>query len=555
MPTLLDHLGRPIRTSRLRKQQGGATLTGARKPFYETIASGLTPDRLSTILKEAARGRAQEYLSLAVEMESRDSRYLAALTQRKSLITELPVTVAPASDDARDVAIADEVRAIVEDTDFAMLLFDLLDGLGKGFSLVQTIWDSSERQWWPERFEHADPRHFQTDSLGRTFRLREHGVPEGVELTPWQWIEHRPRLMSAHPLVAGLARPVSVLHLFKGMALRDWLIYAEVFGMPVRIGRYTQGALEDDIETLRDAVRGIGVDASAVLPDGMDIEFQGAMGGGNADLYEKLARWCDEQTAQAVLSQTMTTQDGSSRSQAEVMERMLRTITRRDVLMLKRTIARDLVKPYVDLNHGQQQSYPVVGILVEDPEDPNLWHKAAQEWAKLGLPVVERAVNERLSLPEAEEEDTVLRVRGGGESGGGGPDGGPRGEGEGEEESAGGSEQNTALARSAARLMVRVEAGETLTVDQWRLVDMHAAQRGDAIDDLVDGTLGNGGWREVAKPIVDPVVQLASRAESYEDFRVKLAELSRLIDVTPAQQDLALQAFRARGMGDATDKV
>ena len=40
------------------------------------------------------------------------------------------------------------------------------------------------------------------------------------------------------------------MYLFKNYAVKDWVAFAEVFGMPLRIGKYEPGATKADREAL-----------------------------------------------------------------------------------------------------------------------------------------------------------------------------------------------------------------------------------------------------------------------------------------------------------------
>jgi phage gp29-like protein len=47
------------------------------------------------------------------------------------------------------------------------------------------------------------------------------------------------------------------MYLFKNYALKDWMGFAEVFGMPLRVGKYEPGASRADRESLIQAVRSL----------------------------------------------------------------------------------------------------------------------------------------------------------------------------------------------------------------------------------------------------------------------------------------------------------
>ena len=417
---LLGPDGRPVRRRALTREAGRPTMTGVRQLWRgESIASGLTPQRLAALLRAAAEGSQRDYLTLAEEMEERDPHYAAVLGVRKRAVSGLEPAVEAASDDAADVELADAVRELVRRADFSALLEDCLDALGKGFSAVEIVWDRSAKPgsagvppaWRPARYEWRDPRFFVFDREdGRTLRLLDEADSlRGVPLQPCKWIVHLPRLKSGLPARGGLARLVALAYMVKAYALTDWMAFAEVFGMPLRLGRYGPGATETDIGELLRAVSHLGTDAAAVLPDSMQIEFTEAGNRtGGADLFERLAVYLDKQVSKAVLGQTMTADDGSSRAQAEVHDAVRGDILRSDARQLANTLNRDLVRPFIDLNYGPREKYPRLLLPVNEPEDIKALTAALEKLTPLGLRVEASVIRDKLGLPDPAEGAELL---------------------------------------------------------------------------------------------------------------------------------------------------
>ncbi|MDQ9547252.1 phage portal protein family protein, partial [Serratia marcescens] len=75
-----------------------------------------------------------DYFILAEEMEERDLHYSSVLRTRKLTVASIEPTVEAASDDTHDIELADAVRVMIERPQIPELMFDLLDGLGKGLA-------------------------------------------------------------------------------------------------------------------------------------------------------------------------------------------------------------------------------------------------------------------------------------------------------------------------------------------------------------------------------------------------------------------------------------
>ena len=82
-------------------------------------------------------------------MEEKDLHYLSVLGTRRRQVSQLNVTVEPADDSAEAERDAELVRSYISRDELADELFDLLDAVGKGFSVSEIVWEQSERQWMP----------------------------------------------------------------------------------------------------------------------------------------------------------------------------------------------------------------------------------------------------------------------------------------------------------------------------------------------------------------------------------------------------------------------
>ena len=143
------------------------------------------------------------------------------------------------------------------------------------------------------------------------------------------------------------------MYLFKNYTLKDWVAFCEVYGMPLRLGKYQPGASEDDKRALMQALAQIGADAAGIFPDGTTIEFVNTEKASSTDLYERLARYCDEQVSKAILGQTLTSDSGGgSYAQSKTHNDVRHDLTVADCKALAATLRRDLIRPLVLFNFG-----------------------------------------------------------------------------------------------------------------------------------------------------------------------------------------------------------
>lgn len=521
--TLYDAYNRPVQKNVLAQEVARPSLTGVRSLWnYSYVTGGLTPQRLAALLKNAAEGDADAYLTLAEEMEEKDLHYASVLGTRKRAVARLPLVVEAASDDPADVALADEVRALFKRRGSKGMIEECLDALGKGYSVVEIMWNKSKQPWQPGRYEWRDPRFFQFDRVTlRELRLKdESDHMNGLPLPAYKFIVHTPRLKTGIPIRGGLARLAAWTYCFKNFAVKDWVAFCEVFGMPLRVGKYRPGETEDNIAILKSAVANLGSDAAAVVPEGMLIEFiESAKSTGGESLFERIADWFDKQLSKGILGQTMTADDGSSQSQATVHNEVREDIRDADAEQLAETLERDLVIPYIDLNHGPQENYPTLCLREPDQTDIPVITEALAKLVPLGLRVETSQVLDKLGFSDPAKDAVCL-----------GDKPVPPG--------------NRAAATNRATALNAEQAAQFTPVQQ-------------SIETLKDAAVGQAG--PAMAGMLAQVADIIQGAASYDEALARLATAYAAMDETDLAELLAQACFSAQVAGridaQATDGV
>lgn len=135
----------------------------------------------------------------------------------------------------------------------------------------------------------------------------------------------------------GLLKIAAPDFIIKKNAKMNWAEYTEIFGMPVRVGT-TASRNQGDIDRMAENLKKMGAAAYGVFQQGEDIKFIESTKGDAYNVYDKLIERSNSELSKLIIRQTMTIEDGSSRSQGEVHERMLETLKEADKRMLKFTV-------------------------------------------------------------------------------------------------------------------------------------------------------------------------------------------------------------------------
>lgn len=529
MSQLLGPDGRPIRSQTLTQPQAEPLVGGIRSPWHEPIASGLTPARLAAILRAAAEGEMRDFLIVAEEMEEREPHYFSVLSTRKRALTELVPIITAATEEAHDVEIADAVRELVEDPRFTLMIGDLTDALGKGYSVVEILWQHTSSRWDIADYKWRDPTFFTFDRhTGSELRLASSSA-EGEPLAPYTFITHFPRLKSGLPGRGGLARLALWSFMLKSYTLKDWMAFLEVYGMPFRIGKYGPGATNEEKAALLRAVRDIAGDAAAMMPESMSVEFHETKASTGSNAFESKARYIDEQLSKIVLGQTTTT-DAISGGHAVSKEHneVRHDILRSDSRVLAATIQRDVIEPFVAFNFGPQENYPRLSYPVEEAEDLKALMENTERYVRLGGKVSSSEVRDKLGWSDPAEDDELLAA--------------PRAGAE-----APPVEPPPAPATARALHPVCPGCGQ-------RHAPALAAQVAPADDELVSILVETfGDWVAITDPLFEPMREALEGATSYAELRAAMLEAVTRMDRSALADAIARATAKARGLGDVED--
>lgn len=404
---LVDAFGREIKPARPVLQpvlQEVGQWPGAGFPTYPS--RGLTPEALSSIFMEADQGNVTRQSELYMEMEEKDAHLGAVLATRKLAVSGLDWMVAPASEGSGDREVAEFVTdALNGIPNWDDAVMDMLDAVGKGFSVIELIWELSGGRARIREFRwHSQQGFTFAGTDGRVLdhpRLLSRDNPVyGEELVPGKFVVHSSRSRSGEHSRAGVLRPCAWMYVFKHYTIKDWLLFCERYAQPMRVGKFAPGTSEAERQVLRDAVFNMGTDAAAVISESTVIELLDAGQKGTAEIYESLAAYCDRAISKAVLGQTLTTeQSGGTYATAKVHETVRRDLCRADASALARTITTGVVTPLVRYNFGPDALVPGFRFEHKRTEDLKALAETLKVLGDMGVSIPASYVRERFGIP------------------------------------------------------------------------------------------------------------------------------------------------------------
>lgn len=229
-----------------------------------------------------------------------------------------------------------------------------------------------------------------------------------LPLRQFRFIFHTARLKSGLPIRSGLARLAAWAYVFKNYTLKDWAIFMEAYGHPIRIGKHGTNATAEDKATLLRAVRRIGVDMAAIMPKSMDVEIVNGNVTGADKMFEGSARYWDEQVSKAVLGQVSTTDAiAGGHAVGKVHNLVREDIRDADAQQLASTLERDLGCPLTLLNFAGATP-PRIRFEPPEEHDPRMVMLAIKTFGPMGMEISEKQVRDIFGLHEPQPGEKLL---------------------------------------------------------------------------------------------------------------------------------------------------
>lgn len=407
--------GQPIQLATLEEAQS-AQLVSLHQEFAGHPSRGLTPSRLAAIMDAAEQGDLIRQYELYEDMEEKDAHIASEMgKRRRALILELEV-VPPPNASAAEKREAEQLKEwLGELPSLSDVLFDITDAIGKAFVCLEFGgWETIEKIRLPASINHRPQTWFQLQRMttGQEIRLRNNTL-EGEALNPFGWIVHTHRAKSGYLERAALFRVLSWPYLFKNYSVADLAEFLEIYGIPLRLGRYPSGSAEADKRVLLRALASIGHRASGIVPTGMEIEMLEAAKG-DPGAFELMISWCERAVSKAVLGGTLTSQaDGKSSTNAlgNVHDEVRKDLRDSDARQIEATLTRDLLYPIAVLNglakNGLRRC-PRARLRTTETEDLATFAEALPGLVSLGMKIDRQWAQERIGVPEPDADAELL---------------------------------------------------------------------------------------------------------------------------------------------------
>ena len=400
----------------------------ARAPVIDrypiVIGQNLTGQYLTTSYRSATSGWRFQLVDLLNELLEHDGHARGVVRQRILAVAGGRVEVLPAklrkdhpdSDVAKVIAdeFAEQFEAIPART---QAIAQINWGVFYGLSALEIEWDNDGDVWSPiglsnihsRRLNYTNPTTwdvyiYDQGTVGPGYKSAPTNGIAGLRVAdfPGKFIVHAPALNADYPTRDGEGRYIGIYMLLKRTVMRasaqdfertirPWVLgYFNRDGETVQGGNVRSVANDEDIKALERALQvlGNGAMSNAALPDSVRVELLRAASAMSATEF---LSFLNREMSKALLGQAFTTEPGANGnlSTSQMAKEGTMEILRYDARCLADTFERDLIRPWMRLNHPEASRLvcPRIVIHVDEIPDPEKVMKIALQGTQIDLPI------------------------------------------------------------------------------------------------------------------------------------------------------------------------
>ena len=263
----------------------------------------------------------------------RDDQCKATFQQRRDAVKSAELVVEAGGKRAIDKKAADWMREMLATLSFDDITDKMLWGIWYGYAVSEMLYDTDGRYITVSDVRVRQRQRFLFDENRGLWLRRQTGdelMPERKFWTFSTGADH-----DDDPYGLGLAHYCYWPVFFKRNDIKFWLVFQEKFAAPTIVGKAPAGQFDDDIRRAKilSQLRSFASDTAILVPDGIEVDLLEATRTGSTS-YKEMCDAMDAAIAKIVLSQTMTTDNGSSRSQAQVHEGVRDMVVKSDADLL-----------------------------------------------------------------------------------------------------------------------------------------------------------------------------------------------------------------------------
>jgi phage gp29-like protein len=351
-------------------------------------------------------------------MQERDVQIAQCLQTRKNAVLGLPWDVIPATEEKKDVEVADFIREVFTDEieNFREDLGELLSGVGPGFAISEIIWAIDRGRVIVQALKGRKQSRFKFNINEKLmYRTDAWGI-DYAEVPDQKFLIFRNQPYAENPYGDSVLQKCIWPYWFKKNMFKFWAMFGERFADPILLIKllHDRELTSEEKATLDEFANNLQKGVSMRVPKGVEATYLEAMRRSDVT-YNDFITYCDGQIAKAILGQTLTSGEGERVGSMALGRVHFDTFwgnIEGDIASLEATINNYLIRWLVDFNFAVK-TYPQFKIDSSEPEDLKMTADMISTLVRAGVQIPAEWVYQKFSIPAPEKGQEVLQPVGG----------------------------------------------------------------------------------------------------------------------------------------------
>jgi phage gp29-like protein len=376
----------------------------------------LTPDRVAWILRLADSGSPVHMYDAFESTVLTDGHTRGLYEQRLDEVC-VDWSWRPGDDRPGSKQAADEIDAATRQLDMEGAIEHIALQIMFGSSYAEVAWwTRADGMQIPASIVCVPHRRFVFDDQSNA-RLTSEKNPwpgEPLERRPGSsWMRAESRRWRKQ-VQAGILRTCLWWCVFKRMSVRDWLLFAEKFGIPMIVGKPGENDTPDTRKALKAAIAALGTEGRAILGGEATIEVlnQALRSGGNGDhLHAGITQLCNSEISKIITAGTLTSDVGGPGSFAlgQVHADQKHKLSLADARRIGKVFRRDLGQEYIVRNNLVGKAAPPYLHLHVQKLSLLTDSQVVKNLVSVGMPISIAQLREKFEYrAPADEADTLM---------------------------------------------------------------------------------------------------------------------------------------------------
>lgn len=207
------------------------------------------------------------------------------------------------------------IEEIFNSLNLRQIISEMLDAPLFGFKPIEIYWSEAEGKIVPKELKGKPSWWFEFDS-NSMLRFKDRNKHNGVLLPNRKFLLLQHNATYDNPYGESILAKCYYPVIFKKGGMKLWSVFTQKYGMPFLHGKIGLGKGQEEAFELFNVLEKLQQDGIAVTEEEVNIDILESSKTSSADVYKNLLHFCNAEISKAILSQTLTTEQGDTGSYA-----------------------------------------------------------------------------------------------------------------------------------------------------------------------------------------------------------------------------------------------